>query len=269
MPPRLALRTRWRTIALYAGGTLANLLLAAFTLVFLAFHERYPLGGLATAVAFTSIFFAVISIWPSYRAKAARSDGAHIVELLRSRATFTGFDVALGQALAQYQCGTWFQSADKRTVAELEGDCQQGSKGLLRDVLLFELHFFAGDRGKARLFLDRALSEQPESQVAADAVLVADAFFSAYVEHDVRRAESAIARVVDSDSDNEGYWRAKAAIAIARGDRAGALEHLRQVRFPIMKSNPFVRPFQKEFLKVMKGAARALPANGVAASVPA
>jgi hypothetical protein len=73
-----------------------------------------------------------------------------------------------------------------------------------------------------------------------DGVCIEDAFFSAFIEENIQHAQAALAKVNTVKVQHlYPYKRALAAIAILRGDHAGALRLLQ--RGPSRSGNPFSR----------------------------
>ena len=268
-PPSLAKRTRTRLIWFYLGGALANVATALSTAAIFAFSPGASAKGAAAAIIAMSLAVGLSTLVPFYRKKVARSDGAKIVALFRKPQTLVEYDVALTNVVLLYMSGTRPSLWSEALVAVLEAGSADDAKDAAADTYLFERYFFTGDFARARAVLDRSLARAEKLSLDRDGFHIADAFLAALVERDAVHAEAALARVQKPEGHKFSYARAEAAIAIAHGDRAGALEALRAARIPRFAVNPFLRPLLGEIQASMTDTARALPTARPAALTPA
>lgn len=216
-----------------------------------------------------SLAVGLSTLVPFYRKKVARSDGAKIVALFRKPQTLVEYDIALTNVVLLYMSGTRPSLWSGSLVAVLEAGSGDDAKDTAAETYLFERYFFMRDFARARSVLDRSLARAEKQSLDRDGFHIADAFLAALIERDAARAEAALARVRKPEDHKFSYARAEAAIAIARGDRATALEALRAARIPRFAINPFLRPLLTEIQVSMTDAARALPAVRPAALTPA
>lgn len=221
----------WAWAALYAGGPVADFLLAV--LAFYAAHRAVPdstpqtLYILMGVIALCSGLFNLVS--------RGGSDGSQIRNVLR------------------YHNGAWRGLRARLLEQTLDGvrprDLPKPLIGtVLRDSLwcndpdmqltAYAWHIDRGDVAAARATLSRARGDER--------ILAEQAFLSAWVDGDAVTAQALLARTHSwAIHGQTGYWRAEAAWAAAAGDMATAREAVRKGRL-LCREWPYATAFDVE-----------------------
>jgi hypothetical protein len=237
-------QTKWRVALFNGSGVVADLICAAVAFVVLIAVPRSPvLMAFVIPTAILSLVVAAASLQTIYR----------YIPLSR-------FGVARLKATGLSASGVMPGQLDAVLVAALEAGAEHRggeTEADLRsaDIFLYEHYFDLGEYKRARTALDRAGSRTSPSDKIWYGLCIENAFFSAFIERDIARAEEALAKVNDTKRRRHyPYRQALAAIAIARGDGAEALRVLGRRPRDI---SPFSRLYgQKVHTQVVREAQR-------------
>ncbi len=250
-PPAPEKQTKWRVAIFNFGGPAANLV--AIAVVVMA-HPVAPHSPLVkTFVLPLLLLWFLLATLP--------------LQGTQKNTPLSGFGIARLRALGLYVSGITPDLWDPALVATLESVAESGvgeTDAELRstDIYLYERYFALEEYKKARQALDRAIARTQPSERMWDGICIEDAFFSAFIERDIARAEQALAKTHDRKLRKyDTYARALAAIAIARGDGAEALRLLR--RRPWRDRNPFLRDWWRRGDELVIREAQRLAANRV------
>lgn len=215
-PPTPEKQTKWRVAIFNRAGAVANFICVVAIMAPLALYHHHgvvPAGFVILAMALFLV--AISSLQTGQKNEPLSPFGvAHLKALgLRASGIMPGqWDAALVATLA---------AGAGHGGAETEANLRSA------DIFLYEHYFDSKDYKKARQALDRASSRTSPSDKMWYGLCIEDAFFSAFIERDIARAEQSLAKVDDAKLRRHyPYRQALAAIAIARGDGREALRLL-------------------------------------------
>lgn len=234
-PPTPEKLTKWRQTLFNLGGVIANFICVAAATIVLVAALRNAL------LAFFIIPIALMSFLVAFPTRKL----TYLKNSTRDHPTITRFRVAHLKGIALYASSIAPEQWDPTLVSLLEagaalGTVEADADARSADIFLYERYFHLKDYKKARAALDRAISRIRPSERMWDGTCIEDAFFSAFVERNIQRAQEALAKVDAAKLHRfYPYRRASAAIAIVRGDRTEALR--------LLKRGPRLRyPFQRQ-----------------------
>jgi Zn-dependent protease len=226
--------TRWRWIAVHAGGPLANILIAL--LAFVAAKGAPPTAHeMMLGLGWVSLIKGLYNLVP-----AGGSDGAHILFDLRA----SGF-ARRGRIMrlqAQRIDGIRPRDWDVELVRAVQADAvwTRDPEGPLA---VYEWHLDRGEIDAARATLRRAAAHSRGSA----AVTVEEVFLAATLD-----GASARQRLTQAGSwhirQSPPYWRAETATALVEADEAAAREALRKWRI-VLKDWPYATEDEWDWLR--------------------
>lgn len=211
--------------ALYVlGGVLANLATSAVT--FATISTRLlgrnfdPFVG---TFALLSLVVAIVNLLPIWGPGLARTDGAHLIDLIRGRRNPPRD--RLVRLIAMQIDGVPPAKWNPDLIAQIEMDAKTDLPFDVVFNLLYRHYLARGDVVRARMMLARIAS--PPGAPAW--TRIAEAFFIAYIDKNGPDAQKILSEIQPAQRDF-AYWRALAVTRDLLGDRDGALAAVKTVR---------------------------------------
>ncbi|HUJ02141.1 MAG TPA: site-2 protease family protein [Rhizomicrobium sp.] len=245
-----------RNAIFFAGGPLANLLLAAALFVAARSGAGDALKGVVANLALVSLVIGTQSLVPySSRNGKSHSDGAQLLALMRGKrisAEENRASLLQGLHLDGQDATLW----DDRAVAEIESGEVEPDWRAFRDHMLLHRYLAFGDLQKAKWLLEK-------SDAVKDGTLpsltIEYAFLVALLDGDAGRADDLLGKAPDDACEKDfSFLRAKAVVHAIRGERDRAIAAVADARRIAKEEH---RPLDENenalFLAIEQG--RALP----------
>lgn len=237
------------------GGALGNILTSALAFLAIAtglFGGAFNLA--LSALAVSSFTIALINLVPRSVTGGARTDGAHLLDMLLRRR-----DPALERAgwLSGREIdGVRTAELDPSLLRELEADISSGKAPEI-SYRFFYNHFLArSDVRRCLEILDLFVSRPEE---LSDWVRIERAFLIALLHKEGDEALQLLAAVSPAARSNYGYWRALAVARHAAEDRQGAIDAARHGREVVKNSRAELNDDDLALLAAIERGAERLP----------
>lgn len=233
-----ARESRWGYVAVFGAGPFANLLIALASALAAAFGPSFSAPFFWLSAGF-SLFMGVTNLLP-WR---SGSDGAQIVQVLTERDLRPRTVMArlAEEMIAQVPPRAWPVALMRELMRiTLWADYTAFT------LLIYIWHMDRGESDAAREVLVRAGSD-PE-------IIQERAFFAVFVDGDVSAAARLLSQCAARPS-SLGFWRARAMLAVARGQSGDAREALRNARV-IAGRDPYTTVWDMDILDQLEARCR-------------